>query len=171
MGDGVMTTATPRAMAAGYDAFLSYNWRDHEAVEQVASSLQKRDLRVFLDRWYLPAGIPWVRILEDSIGSCRAVVVFVGAHGLGNWQQRESNLALTRQAADGTFPVIPVLLPGAEPPLGFLSQNTWLRFPSRPDDDTFLETLAAAILGGELPREVQERLLAALASVCPFRGL
>src|SRR5262245_39164902 len=45
---------------------------------------------------------------------------------MGPWQQREVNMALERQAREREFPVIPVLLPGADPILGFVSQNTWI---------------------------------------------
>ena len=44
-----------------YDVFLSYNWRDHGPVEEVARALIERGLSVFLDRWYLAAGRPWPR--------------------------------------------------------------------------------------------------------------
>ena len=41
-----------------YDVFLSYNWRDHGSVEEVARALMERGLSVFLDRRYLAAGHP-----------------------------------------------------------------------------------------------------------------
>ena len=81
---------------------------------------------VFLDRWYLAPGRPWPQALEEALHTCRAVAVFLGPAGMGPWQQREHYLALDRQAASATFPVIPVLLPGADPALGFLGLNTWV---------------------------------------------
>ena len=108
-----------------YDAFLSYNNKDHQAVEPIAHQLREKGLKVFLDRWYLKPGIPWTVELENSLNQCSAVVVFLGPHGLGRWQQREKEIALDRQAQNPlTFPVIPVLLTGSEPPLGFLSLST-----------------------------------------------
>src|ERR687886_658918 len=99
-----------------YDAFLSYNWRDRSAVEGIARALKDRGLDVFLDRWYLVAGRPWVEELESTLAQCRAAAVFVGPNGMGRWQQREKELALDRRAKDASFGVIPVLLPGAEDP-------------------------------------------------------
>jgi hypothetical protein len=80
------------------------------------------------------AGRPWPEALEQVLGTCRAAAVFVGPGEMGPWQQREKYLALERQARDGTFPVIPVLLPRADPVLGFLGQNTWVDLRERPDD-------------------------------------
>ena len=79
-----------------YDVFLSYNWREHAAVEAVARVLRDRGLRVFLDRWYLVPGRPWPQALEGNIDTCRAVAVFLGPQGMGPWQQREKDLALDR---------------------------------------------------------------------------
>src|SRR5215831_15307920 len=114
------------ATGAAQQVFLSYHWQDRATVEAVARGLQQRGTRLFLDRWYLVGGQPWQSTLQGILGSCQAVAVFIGPQGLGSWQQRESELALDRQAHERGFPVIPVLLPGAEPPLGFLKLNTWV---------------------------------------------
>src|SRR4030095_3925708 len=82
-------------------------------------------LTVFLDCWYLLPGRPWPRALEELLDACHPIGIFLGPHGMGRWQQREKDLALDRQTRDPAFPVIPVLLPGADPALGFLSLNTW----------------------------------------------
>ena len=52
---------------------------------------------------------------------------------MGPWQQREVNMALERQAREREFPVIPVLLPGADPIFGILSQNTSIDLRAKPD--------------------------------------
>src|SRR5262245_10916111 len=101
-----------------YDVFLSYNGRDHAAAEVIDRPLRDRGLRVYLDRWYLLPGRPWPAALEAAVGDCRAVAILLGPNGVGNWQQRERDLALDRQARDRSFPVIPVLLPAGEPTLG-----------------------------------------------------
>jgi len=64
--------------------------------------------------------------LEDTLSSCKAVAIFVGPGEMGSWQQREVDVALDLQSRNPSLPVIPVLLPGCEPPLGFLSQLTWV---------------------------------------------
>jgi len=152
-----------------YDVFLSYHWRDHERVETLARSLRDKDLSVFLDRWYLVPGRPWPQALEQVLRACRAVAVCVGPGEMGPWQQREVNLALERQSADPSFPVIPILLKDADPVLGFLRQNTWVDL--RDEDPAMLEIIALAIRGEPPGSALQERINATLAAICPYRGL
>jgi len=154
-----------------YDVFLSYHWRDHESVETLARALRNCALTVFLDRWYLTPGQPWPQALEQVLRACRAVAVCVGPGEMGPWQQREVNLALERQAADPSFPVIPVLLPGADPVLGFLRQNTWVDLRHQPDDSGLLEILSRAIRREPPTAALQARVNATLAAICPYRGL
>ena len=153
------------------DLFISYNWQDHAVVEALARALEGRGLQVFLDRWSLVPGRAWQPELEDQIGACRAVTVILGSYGMGPWQQREASLALQRQTHEDTFAVIPVLLHGADPPLGFLSQNTWVDLRNGLDDSQALDSLTAAVRS-EPPGEVlKARARAVQASICPYRGL
>ena len=154
-----------------YDVFVSYHWQDHKNVEAVARGLRERGLSVFLDRWYLVPGRPWPETLEETLSTCHAVAVVLGPNGMGRWQQREKYLALERQAHDSSFPVIPVLLPGVDPALGFLSQNTWVDFRNRLDDPEVLDILARAAQGEPPGPDIRDRMQAALAGVCPYRGL
>jgi uncharacterized protein YjbI with pentapeptide repeats len=158
-----------------FDVFLSYHWRDHAQVEALARRLREQDLTVFLDRWYLAPGQSWPKALEASLARCGAVAVCIGQGEMGPWQQREQYLALERQvSADRQgqrFPVIPVLLPGAEPPLGFLSQNTWIDFRTRSDDPVLLHTLVKAIQGEPPGPDAQGTVQETLATICPYRGL
>jgi hypothetical protein len=154
-----------------YDVFFSYNSEDHAAVQVVARALQDLGLTVFLDRWYLVPGRPWPQALEQILGSCRAVAVFLGPRGMGRWQQPEHYLALDRQTRAPKFVVVPVLLPGAEPALGFLSLNTWVDLRTGLDDALALGVLEAAVRGRSPGPDLQERVTATLATVCPYRGL
>jgi Novel STAND NTPase 1/TIR domain/FHA domain len=153
-----------------YDLFVSYHWRDREAVEMVARELRDRGLKIFLDRWYLVPGQSWIAALEKVLGECTAAAVFLGPFGMGRWQQREMERALDRQAQDGRFPVIPILLAGSDPALGFLGLNTWvdLRQGSTPD---MIEVLVRAARGQPPGDDLQERVTNALATICPYRGL
>ncbi|NGZ08911.1 MAG: TIR domain-containing protein [Nitrospira sp. LK70] len=158
-----------------FDVFLSYHWHDHAQVEVLAHRLREQNLTVFLDRWYLTPGQSWPKALEATLASCRAVALCIGQGEMGPWQQREQYLALERQVAaerrGQRFPVIPVLLPGAEPPLGFLSQNTWVDFRARADDPVLLATLVSAVHGKPPGPDALETVRNTLASICPYRGL
>jgi hypothetical protein len=162
-------------MSNPQDVFLSYHWRDHAQVEALARRLCEQNLTVFLDRWYLTPGQSWPKALEATLAHCRAVAVCIGQGEMGPWQQREQYLALERQVAaerrGQIFPVIPVLLPGAEPPLGFLSQNTWVDFRARVDDPGLLHTLVNAIHGKPPGPDAQKTVRETLATICPYRGL
>ncbi len=158
-----------------FDVFLSYHWRDHAQVAALARRLREQKLQVFLDRWYLTPGQSWPKALEATLAQCRAVAVCIGQGEMGPWQQREQYLALQRQASaerrGRSFPVIPVLLPGAEPPLGFLSQNTWIDFRARVDDPALLTTLVRAVHGEPPGPDAQDTIRETLATICPYRGL
>ena len=154
-----------------YDVFLSYHWRDHAHVEAIARVLCEHNLDVFLDRWYLHPGRPWPQELENVVRSCGAVAVCIGPGEMGPWQQRETNMALERQAREREFPVIPVLLPGAEPVLGFLNQNTWIDFRSGPSDSDLIGILAGAIRRDPPGPQARERVQGTITAVCPYKGL
>jgi hypothetical protein len=158
-----------------FDVFLSYHWPHHAQVETLARSLCEHRLTVFLDRWYLTPGQSWPKALEATLAQCGAVAFCIGQGEMGPWQQRELYLALERQVAaerrGQRFPVIPILLPGAEPPLGFLSQNTWIDFRSQIADPVLLNTLVRAIHGEPPGPDVLEMVHETLATICPYRGL
>ncbi len=158
-----------------FDVFLSYHWRDHVQVESLAHQLRDEGLTVFLDRWYLTPGQSWPKALEATLAQCHAVGVCIGQGEMGPWQQREQYLALERQASverqGQNFPVIPILLPGSEPPLGFLRQNTWVDFRHRLNDKVLLTTLVKAIHGESPGPDSQATVRETLATICPYRGL
>ncbi|BCQ29990.1 TIR domain-containing protein (plasmid) [Caballeronia sp. NK8] len=157
-----------------FDVFLSYHWRDHAQVEALARRLHKAGVRPFLDRWYLVPGTNWLSALEKNLARCKSVAVCLGAE-MGPWQQREQYSALERQVAEerrgAVFPVIPVLLPGAEAPLGFLRQITWVDFRLSLDDQLRFKVLVQAIRGQPPGPDVESVIQQAVAEVCPFRGL
>ncbi len=109
-----------------FDVFFSYNSKDHVLVTELAEGLSRQGLKPFLDRWDLAPGLRWRPELERVLASCGSVVVMLGPDGVGEVQQREVDVALRRQDKDPRFPVVPVMLPGGEPPGGFLEQLTWV---------------------------------------------
>ena len=151
--------------------FLSYNSVDRPSVVAVQRLLEARGLTTFLDRDQLVPGLPWPQRLEEGLRDVAAVAVFIG-HDLGGWQKREMWFALDLQVREEKlgrpFPVIPVLLPGADLAPAFLFSNTWI------DLRCGIEGLAAE------PLDAFERAMSATAApaatdraaaLCPYRGL
>lgn len=99
-------------MPESFDVFLSYNAREQHLVADIASVLHRAGLRVWIDTWELRPGLPWQEAIEEGIRTSRAVAIFVGASGLGPWQEPEMRAFLARSRTE-RIPVIPVLLPGS----------------------------------------------------------
>jgi TIR domain/AAA ATPase domain len=139
-------------------------------VQDIARKLRDEGLEPFLDRWYLAPGTRWRSKLEDTLSWCKAVAIFVRPSEMGSWQQREVDVALDLQSRSPNLPVIPVLLPGCEPPLGFLRQLTWvdLRTQTR---ELGIVILAKASRGEAPGPDLQKHLDAVRVSICPYRGL
>jgi len=99
--------------------FLSYNSVDRPSVVAVQKLLKARGITTFFDRDQLAPGLPCPVALEEGLRGARAVAVFIGRE-LGGWQKREMWFALDRQVREEKqgrpFPVIPVLLAGANQP-------------------------------------------------------
>jgi tetratricopeptide (TPR) repeat protein len=154
-----------------YDLFLSYNSVDHRIVEEVAHKLADAGFKeVFLDRWNLLKGTRWRPMLEKALSSSKAVAIFVGLGEMGSWQQREVDIALDLQSKSPSLPVIPVLLPGCEPPLGFLRQLTWVDLRTQTLDRGIAILIKAAT--GKAPGpDLQKHYDSVRASICPYRGL
>jgi tetratricopeptide (TPR) repeat protein len=155
---------------SSYDVFLSYNSVDHAVVEDVARKLREAGLAPFLDRWYLAPGARWRPKLEQTLSACRSVAIFVGPGEMGSWQQREVDVALDLQGRCPNLPVIPVLLPGCEPPLGFLRQLTWVDLRTQ-TLDRGVPILSKAARGEPPGPDLQRDLDSVRASICPYRGL
>jgi TIR domain len=149
--------------------------RDRPALGFV-SRAREAGLKAFLDRYGLPAGQPWQPWLEQRLASCGTLVVLVGPLGFGEWQNREIQLGLDRQAsvsrAGKAFPVIPVLLPGvandAVPVGRFLSLNTWVDLRAGLDAPESLQRLISGAQGKAIDTAAAE---ARRAGLTPYRGL
>jgi TPR repeat protein/energy-coupling factor transporter ATP-binding protein EcfA2 len=155
---------------SAYDVFISYARVDGRHAADIDSILRSKGLSPFFDRRSFAPGLPWLRALEQVIGSAKSAIVLIGPHGLGNTQQYERELALIRQTGDQAFPVVPVILPGnkSDPPFDFLRLLSWIDFSHVDrvsDAPDALEQLLAAIHGREIAPE------AARAAICPYRGL
>jgi GTPase SAR1 family protein len=99
---------------AGFDVILLYNAADRDAVGDVAHELRSRRLRPWFDQWETSPGQPLLREAERAFANCRSVAVFVGQTSPGPWQDLELRALLT-DSLERRIPIIPVLLPGANP--------------------------------------------------------
>ena len=156
----------------GYGLYLSYNSKDRTSVVAVQKVLEARGIANFFDRDNFPAGLPWPEALDEGLRSVSGVAVFIGRQ-LGEWQKREMAFALDRQVREEkqgrSFPVIPVLLPGADLTPGFLFNNTWVDLRGEAGGPTTAKTLDGLerALNSGRPGQVSERA----ADICPYRGL
>jgi WD40 repeat protein/septum formation inhibitor MinC len=145
--------------------FLSYNSCDRETVRGVQCYLSERGILTFFDQQNLRAGMNWPQALEQALKEARAVVVFVGPE-IGRWQWPEIGFALDRQANEPQFPVIPVLLDGADTSRSFLFLNTWVDLRGgRTGDGASLQRLVDAVVKPE------ESPPALTIDLNPYRGL
>jgi hypothetical protein len=93
-----------------------------------------------------------------------------GPAEMGSWQQREVDVALDLQSKDPNLPVIPVLLAGCEPPLGFLRQITSVDLRNQVLDRGIAILIEAARSKASGP-DPQKHIDSVRRSVCPCRGL
>jgi tetratricopeptide (TPR) repeat protein len=155
-----------------YDVFLSHSSTDKPLVEELARRLERQNLRPWLDWWNLIPGTPWMPAIERALADCAACAVIIGPGGFGLWHHEEMRAAISRHVNDRERPfrVIPVLLPGAEPPElpPFLVATTWVIFNGSLDDPDAFRRLVCGIRGIE-PRPGVDG--APLQGQNPYRGL
>lgn len=119
-----------KRLAGAFDVFLCHSRADKPAVKRIAQQLKEHGVLPWLDEWELPPGQPWQPLLERQISSIKSAAVFVGAGGVGPWQEQEL-YGLLREFVSRRSPVIPVLLMSApeQPKLPvFLGAMTWVDF-------------------------------------------
>ena len=145
-----------------YDVFLSHQSGDKPLVEIIAARLvDEEGLRPFLDKWHLIPGEPWQEALEDALDQSGNCAVFLGASGLGSWENEEMRAALDERVRNESFRVIPVLLPGADPKdektlPRFLRRLTWVDFRGGLDDPDAFQRLVAGIRGVAPGRQIMQ---------------
>ena len=156
------------------DLFLSYHNTDRASVREFQQLLKARGVSTFLDKRNLTPGMPWPQELEKALERSCAVAVLIGRE-IGYWQQREIEYALDKQGRETSqqhvFPVIPVLLPGAESlPTGFLALNTWVDLRTGVEDEEAIDDMVRAVRGAPAER-TEAGTAAPVRMVCPFKGL
>lgn len=132
-----------------FDVFLSHSSRDADWVQELGGRLQdEKGLKVWLDKWTLVPGRPWVRELEQALRQTSSCGVCLGAKTPARWFREEIELALAEQSRRPKFRVIPILLPGASTPRGnFLALRTWADFRDGKDPEYAFHVLVQGIQG------------------------
>jgi hypothetical protein len=113
-----------------FDAFVSYNSKDRDAVVSLVALLVKRGLRIFFDVAEIRPGERWHSVLERAIEDSRCILVTIGKSGIAPWQDEETRAYLLH-SVEANRSVIPVLLPDSpirvDLPV-FLRTRTWIDF-------------------------------------------
>ena len=135
-----------------YHVFLSHSSADKPQVEEIARQLKQKGITPFLDKWHLIPGQPWQEALEQALNGSQTCAVFLGARGLGPWENEEMRSALEDRVERKEFRVIPVLLPGADVTdrsllPRFLRRLTWVDFRNGLGNAEEMDRLVAGILG------------------------
>lgn len=153
-----MSDKTPREYE--FDAFLSHNSVEKDAVELIARRLEglEKPIVTWLDRWELIPGQSSVDGIERGIQQSRTIVLFLGPGGFGPWHQLERRAGLYHERdSRGEVTIIPVLLPGIDEPKEIIPllhrDPTWVVFKSiDPLDEDALNLMICGIRG-EKPKD------------------
>ena len=111
-----------------FDVFFSYNLQDRTTVRELASALQKRGLKVWLDEEQILAGMGWAIDTEVGIRNSASLAVLIGKYPLSRPQHFD--MEYVQSITTDCYPrILPVLLPSAPkyltlPP--FLDNYQWL---------------------------------------------
>lgn len=103
---------------SGAHVFISHSAKEPEAraaLHELADALDGAGLEVLLDRERLVVGSPWRPTLRKWLDICRAAVVLVSPSAIASPNVlNEVAILMQRQRRAGRFPVLPILVAGAE---------------------------------------------------------
>lgn len=137
-------SAVPRK-SERFDAFLSHNSQDKPDVDKIREKLEVAGIKVWIDRNELSGGDSLPTTLKRALENSAACVVFIGAHGVGPWQEKE--IVAADKLKRPKRRMIPVFLPGSAHELPALLKEKellWIDFRDF-DDQLSLEKLIKGI--------------------------
>jgi hypothetical protein len=115
------------AINLAFDIFLSYKSEDSDWVNNLKESLQKRGVRVWVDKDEIRPGDLFVEALENALDTSKTVGLVVTPQSLeSKWVREEYYRAITL-SRNRNLQLIPLLLKDAELP-GFLSSRHYIDF-------------------------------------------
>ena len=95
------------------DIFISYSRKDRPRAEQLANALEAQGWSVWWDT-RLKGGEIWDEVIENALGSARAVVVLWSQTSIkSRWVKREARYA------DDKRILVPAFIEDVKPPLEF----------------------------------------------------
>jgi CheY-like chemotaxis protein len=129
-----------------FDVFLAHNSKDKALIKIICEKLKQQGLSPWLDEEQILAGRRVQKEIQQAILQVKTAVIFIGSHGLGQWQDLELE-TFVRLCVEADRPVIPVLLPGVTDipdELPFLKGYRWVAFQDIEENDA-LEILVQGI--------------------------
>jgi CHAT domain/AAA domain (dynein-related subfamily)/TIR domain len=129
-----------------HDVYVSYSAHDLQDVTFLVNYLKGRGIKL----WYANQLRPGADVLEQTIRALeqsRLALVVIGGQGIDDAQLNEINNRIAMIAAEKDYPVIPVLLAGAEKVAipQFLRRKNPVVFPKEIGDATLLRQLYSGV--------------------------
>ncbi|MBK6794654.1 MAG: TIR domain-containing protein [Anaerolineales bacterium] len=99
-----------------YDIFISYQRKDKEHVDKIASALTQSNISVFYDMTSLLPGMDWEVEIKSALTNSKGVLFCFGKDTMKfGYVQKEIKVALDYvEKSPKDFRLIPILLPGAD---------------------------------------------------------
>lgn len=97
--------------ATTYDVFVSHANKDKkEYVEELKSSFEKLNIKIFYDKDSLEWGDNWKKRILDGVSKAKFAVIVISENYFGReWTEKELNQFLRRQNASGQKIILPIL--------------------------------------------------------------
>jgi hypothetical protein len=128
-----------------FDVFLSYHGPQLPEVEIIATTLRKRGLKPWFDKWEILPGSEFMPAIQRALSRCAAFAIFISAGGFGRYQLPELDAAY--ESAKRGVPLIPVLLgsgtEGISLPVSLQSRSS-VKITD-PNDETGIDRLVLGI--------------------------
>jgi hypothetical protein len=129
------------------DVFVSYSQNDRETALGLTRALAERGIDVWFDNHEVRVGEDIGSRVQDAMRSASTVVLLIGSEP-SSYVRREWSSALQKAwASKPDLTLVPVLLPGADPP-AFLSHLHYLRLTDAGRD---WDRLAASLKSSSKP--------------------